>query len=136
MQEGSRARDVAEARDNRGIAMIKTIPSSVAALVAGLSFVLGAPDADAETVVVKYRGPVDLSRMSCELITRSSFIRRLCYDEKEQYVVVALDATYYHYCGVPADLVASWRAADSMGRYYNAQIKGRFDCRQGHVPKY
>lgn len=97
---------------------------------------LCASGARAETVFVKYRGPVDLARMSCESITRSSFINRLCYDAKEKYVVVALDSTYYHYCGVPADTVANWRAAESMGRFYNAEVKGRFDCRQGHVPKY
>lgn len=91
---------------------------------------------DAETVVVKYHGPVDLARMRCETIERSSFIRRLCYDTKAKYVVVALNDTYYHYCGVPADVVASWRTAESMGRFYNAQVKGRFDCRQGYVPSY
>ena len=94
------------------------------------------PGASAETVLVKYRGPADLARMTCDTITRSSFINRLCYDAKEMYVVVALDTTYYHYCGVPADVVANWRVADSMGRFYNAQIKGRYDCRHGHVPDY
>lgn len=59
----------------------------------------------AETVVVKYRGPVDLARMQCESVIRSSFIRRLCYDPRERYVVVALDETYYHYCDVPAGVV-------------------------------
>jgi hypothetical protein len=90
----------------------------------------------AETVVVKYRGPVDLAHMSCEPLARSSFIRRLCYDAKAKYVVVALNDTYYHYCGMPADVLASWRAAESMGHFYNAQVKGRFDCRQGYVPSY
>jgi hypothetical protein len=117
------------------VAMIKTIRFVAAALIAVLILVSTMP-AHAETVVVKYRGPVDLGRMTCESITRSSFINRLCYDDKETYVVVQLDATYYHYCGVPADVVANWRAAESMGRFYNAQIKGRFDCRQGHVPAY
>lgn len=74
--------------------------------------------------------------MSCEAITRSSFINRLCYDAKEKYVVVEFDATYYHYRGVPADVVANWRSAESMGRFCNASLKGRFDCRQGHVPNY
>lgn len=91
---------------------------------------------EAETVVVKYRGPINLAHMRCEPIARSSFIRRLCYDAKAKYVVVALNDTYYHYCGMPADVVASWHAAESMGRFYNAHVKGRFDCRQGYVPSY
>ena len=114
-----------------------TITSRFATVVAfTIITFFGPPSVGAETVIVKYRGPVDLARMSCESITRSSFINRLCYDAKEKYVIVQLDATYYHYCGVPADIVSDWRTADSMGRFYNAQIKGRFDCRQGHVPDY
>ena len=134
-RKGSLARDAAEAREQGAFGMIKAIRFLPAALVVGLTLASIAPTR-AETVVVKYRGPVDLAHMRCESITRSSFINRLCYDAKEKYVVVALDATYYHYCGVPADVVANWRAAESMGRFYNAQIKGRFDCRQGHVPAY
>ena len=54
--------------------------------------------ADAETVEVKYRGPVDLKPFVCQEITRSSFINRVCYDAKERYMVILLKATYYHYC--------------------------------------
>lgn len=89
-----------------------------------------------ETVQVKYRGPVSLASFQCEWISRSSVVRRLCYDSKEQYVVVNLTGTYYHYCEVPASVVANWRQAESMGRYYNTQVKGRFDCRILRVPSY
>ncbi len=92
--------------------------------------------ATAETVVVKYRGPVDLSPFACEWITRSSVVQRLCYDLRERYVIVNLNGTYYHYCEVPPNIVAAWRQADSMGRFYNAQVKGRFDCRVLRVPSY
>ncbi len=92
--------------------------------------------ATAETVYVKYRGSVDLAPFECEWISRSSVVKRLCYDSKEQYVIVNLKGTYYHYCEVPIRVVANWRQAVSMGRYYNAQIKGRFDCRIFHVPSY
>jgi hypothetical protein len=92
---------------------------------------LTAPGASAETVVIKYRGPVDLTRMSCVTITRSSPINRLCYDCKEKYVVVQLDATYYHDCGVPADVISNWRAAQSIGRYYNAESKAASTAAEG-----
>jgi hypothetical protein len=92
--------------------------------------------AQPETVYVKYRGPVDLTPFNCQWITRSSFINRLCYDSREQYVLVSLQGTYYHYCEVPSAVVDEWLAADSMGRYYNASIKRQYDCRLLRVPTY
>lgn len=90
----------------------------------------------AETVYVKYRGPVDLAPFNCAWIARSSFIERLCYDSRERYIVVDLQGTYYHYCEVPAAIVDDWKNSDSMGRFYNANIKGRYDCRLLHMPSY
>lgn len=89
-----------------------------------------------ESVMVKYRGPVDLTPFSCEWVSRSSVVNRLCYDSKERYVVVNLTGTYYHYCEIPSSVVSAWRQADSMGRYYNAVVKGNYDCRVLRVPPY
>lgn len=90
----------------------------------------------AETVNVKYRGLVDLSPFSCEQITRSSLVKRLCYDRRERYVIVNLTGTYYHYCEVSAETVTAWQKSESMGRFYNSQVKGNFDCRVLHMPSY
>ena len=90
----------------------------------------------AETVVIKYRGEVDLSPFSCEWTASSSVVRRLCYDAKEKYVIVSLQGTYYHYCEVPAQVLSAWRKSDSLGRYYNGNIKGHYDCRVNRVPSY
>lgn len=92
--------------------------------------------ANAETVIVKYRGPVDTSQFNCESISRSSFINRVCYDEGNQYMLIAFNGTYYHYCGIDGGTVSELIAASSMGRFYNGYIKGRFDCRTGYVPDY
>ena len=92
--------------------------------------------AQAEVVMVKYRGAVDLAPFSCEWVQRSSLVQRLCYDSRERYVIVNLTGTYYHYCEVPSSVVAEWRSAESMGRFYNQNIKGRFDCRVNRVPVY
>jgi hypothetical protein len=46
--------------------------------------------AHAETVQVKYRGAVDLAPFACEDVTRSSFIKRVCYDEKNAYMLINL----------------------------------------------
>jgi hypothetical protein len=92
--------------------------------------------AHAETVDVKYRGPVDLAPFKCTSIDRSSFIRRVCYDAANSYMIVQLNQTYYHYCDINSVTVDAFEAAESMGRYFNASIKGQFDCRTGHVPAY
>ena len=90
----------------------------------------------AETVNVKYRGIVDLKPFSCKAVDRSSLVQRVCYDRREQYMIISLSGTYYHYCEIDAGTVSTLLGASSMGRYYNASIKGRFDCRVNRVPKY
>jgi len=87
-------------------------------------------------VDVRYRGLVDLSPFACTSIERSSFIRRVCYDHTNGYMVVSLNGTYYHYCDIDAATVDLFLMADSMGRFFNSSIKGHFDCRTGHVPAY
>jgi hypothetical protein len=79
-------------------------------------------------------GPVDLAPFACDSIERSSFIRRVCYDHANAYMIVSLNGTYYHYCGIDNATVDAFKAADSMGRFFNASIKGNFDCKTGHVP--
>ncbi|MCH4246289.1 MAG: KTSC domain-containing protein [Acinetobacter populi] len=91
-------------------------------------------NAYAETVDVKYQGKVDLSTFQCNT-PNSSFVHRICYQSQNQYVVVLLEDTYYHYCRVPSQLVNQWRNAQSKGRFYNQYLKGRYDCRLGGIPK-
>lgn len=97
----------------------------------GVTTVCGAGSSD-----VKYLGPVDLSHLSCDAISRSSFINRVCYDQANAYMIVLLKETYYHYCDIDKATVDSFKAAESMGRFYNAYIKGHFACGTGHVPAY
>ncbi len=99
-------------------------------------FIMVTAAANAESVEVKYRGSVDLSHFQCDEITRSSFIKHVCYDADNQYMLIQLKRTYYHYCGIDADTVESLNAANSMGRFYNQKIKGNYDCRIGYVPGY
>jgi hypothetical protein len=49
----------------------------------------------AETVDVRYRGQVDLAAFECHVITRSSFIRRVCYDSANKYMLIDLSGTFY-----------------------------------------
>jgi hypothetical protein len=103
----------------------------------GGSFLVAAALAQrSEIVEVKYRGAVDLKHFSCNDISRSSFIKRVCYDRGNEYMIISLNGTYYHYCEIDDSTVSSMLGAASMGRYYNASIKGRFDCRTHRVPAY
>ena len=97
--------------------------------------------ARAETVTVKYRGDVPLDTFECQNIDRSSLVKRVCYDATQQYMVISLNGTYYHYCEIGQGTVDSLLTAQSMGKYFNANIKGSgsdgpFDCRTHRVPEY
>ena len=92
----------------------------------------------AEDVYVKYRGYVLLDAFYCEDITDSSFVERVCYDSSNEYMLISLTGTYYHYCGIDADTVDELIGASSKGRYFNQYIKGdpSFDCRLNSPPDY
>jgi hypothetical protein len=105
------------------------------------SSIAGATWATAETVDVKYYGKLDLKTFACTEITRSSFVNRACYDKAQQFMVVQLNATYYPYCEMPAATYDAFLAAPSMGKYYNANVKGSgsdgpYDCRTHRKPTY
>lgn len=92
--------------------------------------------ASAETVTVKYRDtPVDLKHFECHDLV-SSFVNHGCYDKKNQYLVLLLKTTRYHWCEVDEGTWKALLAADSKGGYFNANIKGKFDCRTRGVPIY
>jgi hypothetical protein len=96
--------------------------------------------AHAETVNVKYRGPVDLKPFACT-DTISSFVNRVCYDKTNSYMLILLNSTWYHHCEIDAQTVTSLITAGSVGRFYNSNIKGNgkdgpFDCRTHRVPTY
>lgn len=98
------------------------------ALAVGALLLVAADAALAERVYVKARGEVDLAPFRCEQVARSPNVKRICYDEPRQYVLVSLSGIWYHYCGVPATTVSAWKRASSKGRYYNDYVRGNFDC--------
>ena len=84
--------------------------------------------AQAETVDVKYRGQVDLRPFDCAAdITRSSFIRRVCYDKGNEYMLINLNGTYYHYCQIDAGTVAALKTADLHWMAQGLLANGRLD---------
>lgn len=90
-------------------------------------------------VTVKYRDDrVNLCDSSFEDLDTSvsSFIGGAWYDSGNEYMVIKLQDTYYHYCGMPSSVWSGFKRADSFGAEYNASIKGNYDCREGYVPEY
>jgi len=112
-----------------------TVSGDTEAGANALSVVVGSTACRAETVDVKYRGPVYLAPFACTDTPRSSFIRRVCYDKPKSYMLIKLQNTWYH-CSIPEGTVNSPLSADSAGRYYNGSIKGQYDCRINPVPQY
>ncbi len=95
-------------------------------------------NAFAKDIYVKYRGTVDVSNGYFQHLSlkSSSFINDMYYDSDNNYLLVQLKSTYYHYCSIPQSVVSDWRSSSSLGRYYNRNIKGNYDCRVNPVPSY
>ncbi len=90
-----------------------------------------------DTAYVKYRPtPVCFDQFEYQDTSRSSFVRGAWYDASNDYMVIALKGTKYHYCRVPESIWIGFKSASSFGRYYGANLKGNYDCRLGGVPKY
>ena len=83
--------------------------------------------ASTEEVDVRYRGRLSLDDFDCSRV-ESSFIRRVCYDETNRYMLIQLGSTWYHYCNVPDEIFSALIKAESVGHYFNANVRRRFDC--------
>jgi len=82
----------------------------------------------AEEVNVKYFGNVDLEKYSCSYVS-SSVVSRICFNEKNQSLILRLKNNYYAYCGVSKEITNQLTMSTSIGRYYNEVIRGHYDCR-------
>lgn len=92
----------------------------------------------AKQVYVKYRGQVDTDNghfVSYKL-KASSLVHEIYYDNPNNYLLVSLNGTYYHYCGISENVVSNWVNSSSLGRFYGSYIKGNYDCRVYPVPQY
>jgi hypothetical protein len=68
--------------------------------------------------------------MPVQEIKSSSAIERVAYSSDGGRLSVWFKGgRRYVYSGVPADVHRALCAADSIGRYLNAHIKGRYPCR-------
>jgi KTSC domain len=87
-----------------------------------------------EVVDVESRGSVTLTdNFDCRDIKRSSMIQRVCYQEKERYLIVNIKGTYHQYCDVPVSTYVAFMGAFSMGHYFRKEIESgsnsvRYEC--------
>ena len=88
-------------------------------------------------VNIKYRNDrVDVSWFEYANTAGSSFIRGAWYDRGEQYMVINLNGTNYHYCEFPSYVWNEFKWASSFGSHYNNFIKWNYDCRINYLPSY
>lgn len=95
----------------------------------------------AETVEVKYRGPVDLAKFECTGELDGSLVKRVCYNTEHSYMLIRLKQTWYHYCEIDQGTVSALLAAGSKGSFYRENVKddatgGKFGCRDKPVPEF
>lgn len=86
---------------------------------------------------VKYRDThVCLDQFEYQDTSRNSFVKGAWYDASNDYMVLSLKGTKYHYCRMPDSVWNAFKGAFSYGRFYSANLKGKYDCRLGGVPSY
>ena len=89
-------------------------------------------------VKIKYRDDkVNISASNFEPLNKSdSTVKGAWYDGNNEYMVIKLNGTYYHYCGMPNSAWRDFSSASSLYSEYQSDIKGNFDCRENTVPRY
>ena len=97
--------------------------------------IIGLTHALAEQVEVRYRGKVDLEPFDCSEV-KSSFLRRVCYDYDNNYLLIQLGSVWYHHCNVPEGTVSALTETDSPALFFNAHVRNKFSCSGRKVPQY
>lgn len=90
-------------------------------------------------LTIKYRpDPVDVADPRFVFLDggSSSLVDFAFHDAPNEYMIVSLNGTAYHYCGASSRTWSEFTAAASLGSFYKNQIKGLYDCRTGFVPEY
>lgn len=88
-------------------------------------------------IIIKYRDTsVDVSEFESFNTSKSSFIEEAYYDSNNQYLILNLNWTNYHWCNVPDYVWNDFKKANSLWKYYNKYIKWEYDCRLWNIPQY
>lgn len=89
-------------------------------------------------VNVKYRDDkVNVAASNFTALDRSdTTVKGAWYDSSNEYMIIKLGSTYYHYCGMPSSAWRNFSSSSSLYSAYQDDIKGNFDCRVNPVPSY
>ena len=89
-------------------------------------------------VKIKYRDDkVNISASNFEPLDKlDPTVKGAWYDGSNEYMVIKLSGTYYHYCGMPSSAWSELKATSSPYEFYQDNIKGNFDCRVNPIPRY
>ena len=104
-----------------------------------LTLILFVFSVHARDINVKYRHravDVDNGNFVEFNLKSSSLVKEIFYDQKTEYLLVRLKHTFYHYCSITVVTVNNWISSPSLGKYYNPNVKGNYDCRNYPVPSY
>lgn len=66
---------------------------------------------------------------SCRPISRSSFVQRVCYDDRTRELELKLRGQEFRFVGVEREVVDGLVSAPSAGRYFNDVIKDGYSVR-------
>lgn len=103
-------------------------------------FLLLAATANAREVYINDWGMVEVDNEHFtdlqEKMKPSSQISRMFYDVDNQYLLIALNGIFHHYCSIPQNVIDTWLASDSLIEYYQSDIKGNYDCNTNPPPDY
>jgi hypothetical protein len=69
-------------------------------------------------------------------MSKSSFVGDAWYDEDEEYMIIQLSDSYYHYCDIGLLEWYGLIGSESHGSFYNSNIKGSYNCRNSYIPTY
>jgi hypothetical protein len=101
-----------------------------------LSSVLAAPLARAEIVIVSDAGELDLSSFDCIDVVESRLLKRVCYDQAQQYLVAEIHGRYYDQCRVAPALFDEFLDSETPVAFYNQRIRAGHKCSAAQRPKY
>jgi KTSC domain-containing protein len=89
------------------------------AFTVGFLLLLATPAAHGAVGAAAGGGPAELESFDCVEVTRSRMIRRVCYDELSQNMIVDVGGTYRQFCGVERATAEAFLEARSMAQYFS-----------------
>jgi KTSC domain len=99
-----------------------------------LCWLLAVAAARCETAGVEGAPPPGLEPLECVEVTRSRVIRRICYDELRQYMVVEFEGRHYRFCQVERETAEAFLQAKSLSQFFS-QMRRRHPCLDGTGPQ-